>query len=324
MLTLDRIIDNPFLALKTFGREKVQAYLLYHLVAMITMLPLMPELSPLITLTQDIYDDMFINVNDKYSKVKKRIAKTSEVDVAIKEFKVAARTTFARVVDKLHVGSPIYNELFNDGMKTYNKMIKENAETVMTFLKDGVTTYVAEIGVDIKTLVDNAYAKYQAARTAQTGFKTQIRSNNPLYDDNLDLMIVQLYVNLHTICSKNSKNPSVAKGFFEQSLLETPSHHKGKNNNGPWVIAIPVDSQMDTGLSYALGQVITLEVLTDNPVDFMGAITAIELLQPSSRSIGGKSKVKTTSEEIGCPQNKFLIVGNKNLKLIALVRITIE
>ena len=36
------------------------------------------------------------------------------------------------------------------------------------------------------------------------------------------------------------------------------------------------------------------------------------------------SKVKATSEEIGCPQNKFLIVGNKNLKLIALVRITIE
>ena len=63
--------------------------------------------------------------------------------------------------------------------------------------------------------------------------------------------------------------------------------------------------------SFGPGQTVTLKNLTDFPAYYFGAVTADELIQPSSLMIPPHSEITVTTEQLGSPNNKFLIIGNK-------------
>ena len=99
-------------------------------------------------------------------------------------------------------------------------------------------------------------------------------------------MIIQLYVNLHTICTSNPTKISESKTYFNESVLLTPSRRKGKNSKIiPETLGIEAGMQKTAISAYGPGQTVTIKNLTDFPAYYFGAITADELIQPSSLMI---------------------------------------
>lgn len=286
---------------------------------------LRPVLIPLIAATQILYDLMFAKTTDKSSKTGQRIAETVEVNNAVENFKKAMRKLYARAFDKLGVNSPIFIQLFNNGLKTYNNMILENAYLVITTVKTTVTTYATELGADMKILIDNCYTEFNDARVLQTGLASNVKGNKPVYDVVLDQMIDQLDTNRHTICLDDNTHPEENYVFFEDSVLFTPSTHKSTDKGNILIVSVEPSTQKDSGASFGPGQKATLENPSEEDIYYFPAQTATEIMPKSSLFVpknGGK--VILTSEEMGSPDNKYLLIGNRTTDKLLVLKITIE
>ncbi len=323
-MNTNKSFDNSFDGLDIYGRDKVQIYTYLHMTAMEAKKIAMPFLVPLHTSTKVIYDAMFVNISVKTTGVSQRVAQTKEANTAIKSFKKAASKTMKRASDKLGEGSVGFIELFNTGMKYYNDTIMENAYIRIQFLRDGTVKYGTELGADIVTLIEDCYIAFDAARQAQVILKTNVEDNNPLYDVNYVLLKKQLNKNLHTISLQNDNVPRENYIFFTDSVLETPSHHKGKNNFGPWILSVQPLAQIDSLIAFSLGQKITIQNLGSVPIYYMGAVSGTELFQPSSLMIMPGEEIMITAVQLGCPQNKFLLLKNKDLLNLGVVKITLS
>ena len=323
-MNTDKSFDNSFDGLDIFGRDKVQLYTFLHIGAMKSKQLVLPFLVPLVISTQAKYDALFGNVVDKAWEIKQRMVQTKAVKKALKDFIVNARKVQTRTIDKVGINSPIYGELFSDGMKTYNVINHENAYKTIEILRKGTVKYTTELGIDMVTLIENSFTAFDTSIKAQLNLISNVRDNNPQYDANYVILKKQLNTNLHTICLQNDVNPKENYIFFTNSVLETPSHHKGKNFFGPWIIPIQVASQVDSLIAFALGQTIHIKNMCDVPIYYMGAVSGSELISPSCLMIMPGDEITITAEQLGCPQNKFLILGNKDATQLGVVKITLS
>ena len=57
---------------------------------------------------------------------------------------------------------------------------------------------------------------------------------------------------------------------------------------------------------------------------YMGATTASEPFHPNSLMLMRGYEVSITAEQLGCPQNKFYLLANKDLLLLAVVKINVS
>ncbi len=324
-MSVNRFFDNPFDFLRRFGRNKVQIFIYLHIQAMKMRVILRPILIPLIAATQALYDSMFAKTTDKSFKTGQRIAETKEVKSAINNFKKAMRKLQARAFDKLGVNSPIYIQLFNNGQYDYNHIKMENAYLIITTVQTIVTTNVTELGVDMKTLIDGCYTDFNAARLLQTGLASNVKGNKPVYDVVLDQMIDQLDINRHTICLDDNTNPEENYVYFEDSVLFTPSTHKTTDKSDKLIVSVDPSSQVDSGASFGPGQTVTLENPSEDDAYYFPAQTPDEVMPLSCLFVpknGGK--VVLTSEEMGSPLNKYLIIGNRNGTKLLVVKIMVK
>jgi len=323
-MSANRFFFNPFEFLRKFGRNKVQIFIFLHIQAMKMEVALNPFLAPLILATQTLYDSLFSKTSEKSSKTGQRIAETKEVKAAIKNFKIGMRKVYKRAADKLGEDSVIFIELFSQGLNYYNRVKMENAYLIIGTLKDGVKKYVTELGVDMQTLMDGCYADFDNARILQSGLASSIRGNKPLYDKFLDQMILQLDVNRLTISLENNSNPAENYFYFDETVLYVPSHHKGKDDKVPLVVGVDPASQMDSGASFGLGQKVSIYNPSDDDAYYFAARTADEIMPVSCLFIKKGETVVLTAEQLGCPENKYLIIGNRSLKNLLVVKILIE
>ena len=323
-MSKNRFFDNPFEFLRQFGRNKVQIFIFLHLMAMKTQVLLKPFLQPLIDKTQDLYDKMFSKTSEKSSKTGQRIAETKEVKAAIKNFKIGARKVYKRAADKLGEDSKIFIELFSGGLTYFDRIKMENAYLIISTLKDGVEKYVTELGIDMQTLMDGCYSDFDEARQSQTGLASSIRGNSPLYDKIMDQMIIQLDVNRLTISLDDNTDPSANYFYFDEDVLYIPSHHKGKNDKVPIIVGVNPNSQLDSGASYGPGQKVTIYNPSDEDAYYFPAQTADEIMPTSCLYVKKGETVVLTSEQMGCPINKFLLIGNRSATKFIVVKIFMD
>ena len=116
-MNTNKNLDNSFEGLDIFGRDKVQIYVYLHINAMVAKQSDLPFLAPLVVSTQTIYNNMFLNISGKTSDIMQRIVQTKAVSKSLKDFKTGARAVQSRTVDKLGQDSPIYTEMFANGLK---------------------------------------------------------------------------------------------------------------------------------------------------------------------------------------------------------------
>ncbi len=323
-MSANRFFFNPFEFLRKFGRNKVQIFIFLHIQAMKTEVLTKLFMQQLIDDTQVLYDLMFSKTSEKSSKTGQRIAETKEVKTAIKNFKIGVRKVYKRAADKLGEDSVIFIELFGQGLTYFDRIKMENAYLIITTIKDGVKKYKTELGVDMQTLMDGCYADFDNARMLQSGLISSIRGNKPLYDKFLDQMILQLDVNRLTIALDNNSNPAENYFYFDESVLYVPSHHKGKDEKVPLVVGVDPDSQMDSGASFGLGQKVSIYNPSDDDAYYFAARTADEVMPVSCLFIKKGETVVLTDVQMGCPENKYLIIGNRSIKNLVVVKILIE
>jgi len=200
----------------------------------------------------------------------------------------------------------------------------ENSYLIITTIKDGVKKYVVELGADMQLLMDGCYTDFDNARLLQTELASSIRGNKPLYDKYLDQMILQLNVNRLTIALENNLNPAENYFYFDETVLYVPSHHKGKDEKVPLVVGVDPDSQIDSGASFGLGQKVSIYNPSDDDAYYFAARTADEIMPVSCLFIKKGETVVLTAEQLGCPENKFLILGNKDATQLGVVKITLS
>ena len=319
-----RAFENIFLFLLKFGRTKSQIFIYLHLQAMKSVVATKPFLIPLISATQILYDSLFSSTSDRRSKTGQRIAETKEVVAAKKGFIKAAQAVYKRAADKLGETSASFVELFPYGKATFNNLILENANLVMDSLLTGVKKYTVQLGDDMLTLISNSITDFNDARDLQSGLKSNVRENTPLYKKLFKKMIGQLEINRLTICLQDNVDPESNYFYYDESVLYVPSTHKGKDYHGPWMVGVQPDSQEDSKLSFAEGQKITLKNMSDINAYYFGALTATELMSPSCLFLLPGQEITITAEQLGAPGNKFLIFGNKDATSIIVVKVIIK
>ncbi len=324
MININKVIDNPFDALHDYRRDVVQLFIYLHILYMESQLIDYPYLAPYITAAWIKYNDMFGVVKDKDQKISLRKSQRKTVVEAMDDFKKGAHTVESRVRDKKGKGSPIYNELFPDGLDGYNHIILENSYLLIDRLVDGTTKYVAELGVDMQDLMADLFTEFDEARKAQVDSAGKVRSNNPKYTAKLNVMNVQLYLNLHSICGENKDNIDLAKGYFNQSVLDRAVHHAGDPNKEPKIIGIQPLTQKEAEVAYGINDKITLKNMGKVPLSYMGAFTADEPIHPNSQVLLPGQSITLTAEQLGSPNNKYLIIANNDTELLGAIKITLE
>ncbi len=279
-------------------------------------------LVPIIATTEAEYNVLFGIVLAKDQKIGLRKAQRKTVVMVLDEAKVAAHSIESRVKDKLTKASPIYTELFGNGIDEYNHIILENAYLLISRLKDGVTTYVTEIGSDLKLVIDQVYTDFDVARRAQTTTAGAVKGNNPDYDANLLIMETQLFSNFLDVQKQNLTDPSRAWDFFDQPVLTRPSHHAGNPDNEPITLGIDPASQLEAGIAITVGRTYTFKNKGTKSLYFMGAFTADELIHPNSQELLPGESITITGDQLGSPNNRYLIFANKDLVELGVVKIT--
>jgi hypothetical protein len=323
-MSQNRFFFNPFEFLRRFGRNKVQIFIFLSIQAMKMDVVLKPFLAPLILATQDLYNSLFLKTSEKSSKISQRIAETKEVKAALENFKKGARKVYKRAADKLGEDSVIFIELFGQGLNYFNHIKMENSYLIIGNLRDGVKKYVVELGADMQLLMDGCYTEFDNARLLQSGLASSIRGNKPLYDKFLDQMILQLDVNRLTISLDDNTNYAENYFYFDETVLYVPSHHKGKDKKVPLVVGVDPDSQIDSGASFGLGQKVSIYNPSDDDAYYFAARTADEIMPVSCLCIKKGETVVLTAEQLGCPINKYLIIGNRSIENLVVVKILIE
>ena len=319
-MSINRFFDNPFEFIRKFGRGKAQIFIFLHIQAMKTEVLTKPYMQQLIDDTQALYDLMFMKTSEKSSKTGQRKAETIEVNVALDNFKKGVRKVYKRAADKLGEDSVIFIELFGQGLSFYDRIKMENSYLIINTIKDGVKKYKTELGVDMQTLMDGCYTDFDNARLLQTELASSIRGNKPLYDKYLDQMILQLNVNRLTIALENNLNPAENYFYFDETVLYVPSHHKGKDEKVPLVVGVNPDSQVDSGASFGPGQKVSIYNPSDDDAYYFAARTADETMPLSCLFIKKGETIVLTAEQLGCPENKYLIIGNRSIKNLLVVK----
>ncbi|MEI6821799.1 MAG: hypothetical protein WCL51_07665 [Bacteroidota bacterium] len=324
MKDLKRMAVNPFLGLGKYGREKIQLFIFLHIMFMKSQLLDHTYLAPIIPLTETLYDTIFGLVTTKDQKIELRKSQRKTVVQVLVEAKVAAHTIEGRVKDKVTKSSPIYSELFGNGIDEYNHFDLKNSYILISRLKDGVKKYQIELGDDMLTLITGVYDDFDEARKAQALTAGEVRGNNPNYEKSLDLMEIQLYKNFLEICKDNSNDPSNGWGFFDQPVLTRPSHHAGNPNKEPLTLGIDPLSQKEAGMPFSIINKFSIKNMCNVPIYYMGAFTADEAIHPNSLVILPGQTITVTAAQLGSPSNRYLIFANKDIKELGVVKITLE
>jgi len=89
-------------------------------------------------------------------------------------------------------------------------------------------------------------------------------------------------------------------------------------------VGVDPDSQMDSGASFGLGQKVSIYNPSDDDAYYFAARTADEVMPVSCLFIKKGETVVLTAEQMGCPENKYLIIGNRSIKNLVVVKIIIE
>ena len=310
MKDLKKLIDNPFDALHDFRREVVQLFIYLHIIYMESQATEFPYLIPLIALSWTKYNNLFDITKDKENKISLRRGQRKLVVNELDNIVKAARTIEARVKDKVGKESIIYYELFPDGLSDYDHINLERAYNYIARLKDGTLKYETELGVDMKTLMIDVFNDFDEARRNQVDSAGSVVGNNPIYTEDLNIMNVQLYDNLHLICSANKLNIDVSKTFYNQTVLTRAVHHDTNSPNEPRIVSIQPESQIDTLTSFSITNTIILKNVGRFPLSFMTAFTADEPIHPNSPVLMPGMTVVLTPDKTGAPNNKFLIAAN--------------
>lgn len=167
------------------------------------------------------------NIGDTSTSISRQKSITFTADECIDLFVAFAKDNEASVRDKFKKVSATYLEFYPNGMKPFNSISKKTVNAIMDQFLAAFKNHQTELGVakyeDLKKICDN----YIIARSSQESKKTETKDKRSSWDDCLEAMKDQAFINLLVIAKEYRGQPEKIKLFFDQSII-TPKNHSDK------------------------------------------------------------------------------------------------
>ncbi len=219
--------------------------------------------------TEALHIALYGAIGNKDTLSALRKSRTESVDNVIVKFIALQRRNDDIIAGKYGRGEPTFIEFFPLGLTEYDQVTKTTIGTLLNRMVQGLTTHVADLGVEMKNQMIAMQHDYDAARGLQVAKKAEVSfARGDLKSKRLDLAM-QWQDNLFDIAKLHKGHPERIHDFFSFYLLLPHTHHDNNGNIivGEQTFLVPKNSQKDAGIVFTPET--RFEFINDSSVPFI-------------------------------------------------------
>ena len=246
---------------------------------------------------------------------------TYTADECIEIFVKFAKTKEAKVRDKYEKGSAGYIEFYPNGMKPFNKISKKSIDALLeqqiAAYKNHPNDFAPEILIELQKISDN----YHEARKNQQNKKSQTKEKQQSWDECIEIMKDQAFINLLSIAKEYRGKPEKIKLFFDTSIIAPPKP-KQEGDTG-YILDIPAAGKQVADISFSVDDSLLISN-NGNGILYCYAAATADAAEPANMlEIQPADQIEISALSLGAPANKFLIFVNKDTTQAAQAEIVL-
>ena len=225
MLNIQRFFENH-LSNREISGEELRQFTEDH-IGKLKAIPALPaHLTALLAPTEAAFHAFDAALSARTTLQATQSGGTITKDDALQLFRTTVRQREGRVRDKFAKNSGPYAEFFPQGLQEYNKARLGQVPGLLDRLISAATKYKDELGPELLTEFTALKNTFSAAREDQIDAKGDLALARANVASTRNTLELQVGKNILAIASHHLGSRERANDYFNQSLLEDPTHTK--------------------------------------------------------------------------------------------------
>lgn len=309
MKNLESYLELPFEYILA-SREKICLFFETHYESLNYMVTAGAPFASLLTPTKEAVVSLRSCIGQTTTSIAQQKSTTYTTDECIDIFVKFVKTKEAKVRDKYGKDSALYIEFYPNGMKPFNNISKKSVDALLeqqiAAYKNHPNDFPPELLIELQKISDN----YHEARQNQQSKKSQTKEKQQSWDECLEIMKDQAFVNLLTIAKEYRGKPDKIKLFFDTSIIAPPKPKE--NTESGYILDIPAASKKPADISFSVDDSLLINN-NGNGILYCYAAATADAAEPANMiEIQPADQIEISALSLGAPANKFLIFVNKD------------